>query len=132
MRTLGQVGLVLISCLTIGACDDSGLDGPCGSGGTCGFHDHRYDSTFYCPPGPLRPGGWHGYSWRDEDRCRQECAAAASWGCDASGCDAGCATDHGTGAWQPCTEAYGGTPSGSVCFLSGSGVNGETVPCACR
>ena len=132
MRQVGRALLVLAVLLPICRCQSSGLDGPCSSGGVCGYYDHEYASTFYCPPAPLRPGGWYGYTWREQDRCHQECNAASSWGCDASQCDVGCQTDVGTGQWLPCTEANGGTAGGSGCFLSGSGVNGETVPCACR
>ena len=105
--------------------------GGCGSG-RCGYLDHRYDSIFYCPPRDLIPGGWSGYSWRDPSQCLGECAAAANWGCDASGCDASCEIDAGSGSWLPCDAANGGTQTASGCFLSGSGVSGETVPCVCR
>lgn len=124
---------VVFSAGLLAACEESDFsDGlPC-HGGTCGYIDHRYDSTFYCPPAPFIPGGWYGYSWHSEDHCHQECATAASWGCNASGCDAGCETDHGSAAWVPCTTANGGAVTSAGCFLSSSGVNGETVPCVCR
>jgi hypothetical protein len=109
---------------------DSAVGQPC-PGRTCGIYDHKYFSTFYCPPNPPFPGGAMGYSWRDLDKCIQECSSAASWGCDVSGCASGCQTDHGTGQWIPCASA-GGVERESGCFLSGSGVNGETVPCVCR
>jgi len=130
-RVLSLLGLgaVLLIC----QCNDSGgVGGPCPSGGVCGFYDHKYTSTFYCPPAPLRPGGWFGYSWRDASHCHQECNAASSAGCDASQCDAGCDTDTGSGQWLPCTETNGGVQSNDGCFLSGFGMNGETVPCVCR
>jgi hypothetical protein len=114
------------------ACQNTGSsdDRPCG-GGTCGFIDHHYDSTFYCPPGPFRPGGWVGYTWRDQTHCHNECAAASDFGCDASGCDAQCNSDTGSGRWLPCDAASNGTSGPGGCFLSGSGVNGETVACVC-
>jgi hypothetical protein len=103
----------------------------CGSR-TCGFIDHHYDSTFYCPPAPFVPGGWYGYTWHSSAHCHDECEAAASWGCSTGSCDSSCDTDTGSGAWMACTPANGGAESSSGCFLSGSGVNGETVPCVCR
>lgn len=103
----------------------------CGSR-TCGFIDHHYDSTFYCPPAPFVPGGWYGYTWHSSAHCHDECEAAASWGCSTGSCDSSCDTDTGSGAWMACTPANGGAESTSGCFLSGSGVNGETVPCVCR
>ncbi len=67
------------------------------------------------------------------DDCLRQCDSAAAWGCDATDCSAGCATDHGTGAWMPCTSApTGGEVTQSGCFLQGSGLYGETVPCECR
>jgi len=124
---------LVISGLSL-ACDssDSTVGGPCSGGRVCGFFDHKYYSTFICPPNPPFPGGSFGYSWRLPSHCHQECAAASSWGCDASGCDAGCETDHGSGLWLPCTQANGGEERSDGCFLSGSGVNGETVACECR
>jgi hypothetical protein len=108
--------------------DDTVGAGPCA--GTCGIEDHKYFSEFYCPPRPLQPGGWVGYSWRDLDHCLQECDAAAGWGCDATGCAAGCSTDHGSGGWLSCAAASG-VENADGCFLSGSGVRGETVSCVC-
>lgn len=118
--------VAVLACHT-GVDDDT----PC-PGGTCGFLDQRYDSTFYCPPQPFVPGGWVGYSWRSNARCHDECATAAAWGCYASGCDAGCDVDHGTGQWLACDGTNGGQVSVRGCFLPGSGVNGETVSCVCH
>ena len=116
----------------LAACQTSDVtDGGCG-GRTCGFYDHHYSSTFYCPPAPLIPGGWYGYSWHTASRCHDECASAAGWGCDASGCDARCEIDTGSGQWLACTAENGGEETSGGCFLSGSGVRGETVPCVCR
>jgi hypothetical protein len=129
MRARALVALVLSGlCLTCQS-SNSTLGRPC-SVGLCGFSDHKYFSTFYCPPNPPFPGGFMGYSWRDPSRCRQECNSASSSGCDTSGCD--CNTDHGSGQWLPCTEANGGVERSDGCFLAGSGVNGETIPCECR
>ncbi|MGB8929966.1 MAG: hypothetical protein WCC48_01820 [Anaeromyxobacteraceae bacterium] len=126
---LAWAGLLTVA---ITACDtgagDSGASIPCG-GGTCGFTDHKYFSMYYCAVA----GGSIGLSWRLLDHCLRQCDSAAAWGCDATGCSAGCATDHGTGAWMPCTSApTGGQVTQSGCFLQGSGLNGETVPCECR
>jgi hypothetical protein len=132
MRKLVFVAVALAGTLFACHSTDSTLRGGCPSGRTCGYSDHHYDSTFYCPPRPLIPGGGYGFTWRDPDHCHQECVAASSSGCDASGCDASCATDSGTGEWLPCTEANGGTERSGGCFLAGSGVNGEQVPCECR
>lgn len=128
---LGWVGLLLAMAIAIAACDigdeESGTT-PCG-GGTCGFTDHKYFSIYSCAVA----GGSIGLSWRLLDHCLRQCDAAAAWGCDAAGCSAGCATDHGSGAWMPCTSApTGGEVTQSGCFLRGSGLNGETVPCDCR
>lgn len=130
---MGKAPLAALGIVALVACTTSDVtDGtPCG-GRTCGYIDHRYSSTFYCPPGPFMPAGWHGYTWRAEAHCHDECAAAASWGCDASACDAGCDVDTGSGQWLPCTAENGGEVTGSGCFLSGSGVRGETVSCVCR
>lgn len=132
MRKVGLALVGLTILLPTVRCHDSVVDGSCPSGGVCGYYDHRYASTFYCPPAPLRPGGWQGYVWRDQDHCRQECDAAASWGCNASECYSGCENDTGSGQWRPCDEANGGVISGGGCFLATSGVRGETVPCACQ
>jgi len=115
-------------------CDtsDSTDHGLCGARQTCGYIDQHFNSTFYCPPAPFVPGGWYGYTWHDMSNCHEECSTAASWGCNAGGCDAGCDVDVGTDAWLACDEANGGRETSSGCFLSESGVNGETVPCACR
>ncbi len=123
----GRVGLLAVA---IAACDmgDSGASGPCG-GGTCGFTDHEYFSMYFC----AIAGGNIGLSWRLLDDCLRQCDSATDWGCSAIGCSAGCATDHGTGAWMPCTSApSGGEVTQSGCFLQGSGLYGETVPCECR
>ena len=129
MRVPAVLAFVLLGLAL--ACQDDDPVGASGCPGTCGIEDHKYFSEFYCPPGPLRPGGWVGYSWRELDHCLQECEAAASWGCDAMACATGCSSDHGSGAWLPCTAA-GGMERDDGCFLSGSGVRGETVPCSCR
>lgn len=90
--------------------------------------DHEYFSTFRC-----QFGGAMGYSWRALSHCDQECNAAASFGCDANACASGCVADHGTGDWLACTPVNGATERpGGQCFLSGSGVRGETIPCVCR
>jgi hypothetical protein len=115
--------LLAVTCL---ACsEDDGLPaGVCPSGTVCGFEDHKYFSTYVC-------GGMSvGYSWRDQGHCVQQCAAAAGWSCDTSTCN--CSVDHGSGSWLPCNEANGGEESSGGCFLSGSGMNGETVACVCR
>jgi hypothetical protein len=112
--------------VAITACDtgDGGVSMPCG-GGTCGFTDHKYFSIYSC-------GGSIGLSWRLLDDCLRQCDAAVAFGCDATGCAAGCAADHGSGAWMPCTSApTGGVVTQSGCFLQGSGLHGETVPCEC-
>ena len=129
MRSTVIFGLIL----TLASCSWDTLDSTDACGGsTCGFIDHRYASTFYCPPGDLRPGGWHGYVWRDLSDCHAECASAAAWGCDATGCDTSCDHDTGSGAWLPCTPENGGQETSHGCYLAGSGVNGETVACVCR
>jgi hypothetical protein len=129
MRVPEALAFALVASVLACHDDDTVGGGPCA--GTCGIEDHKYFSEFYCPPGPLRPGGWVGYSWRDLDACLKECDAAAGWGCQTGDCAAGCTTDHGTGAWLSCTSA-GGVERDDGCFLSGSGVRGETVPCICR
>ena len=76
----GLLALVLSGlCLTCHS-SDSTLGRPCPGGQVCGFSDHKYFSTFYCPPRPLFPGGSMGYSWRDLSHCHQECNAASIWG----------------------------------------------------
>ena len=114
---LAWVGLVS-SCGS-----DSPPGGSCPAGQACGFIDHQYFSTFTCSVGRI------GYSWRDLVHCGQECKAAANFGCDASGCNC---SDHGTGAWLACTSANNATEKSDKCILSGSGINGETIPCVCR
>jgi hypothetical protein len=119
-------GAALVLLLGLGtACptSDSTDTRPCGSS-LCGFYDHKYFATFYCPMGM-------GYSYRDPNHCLQECASAVSFGCDAGSCASGCAEDHGTGQWLACTEANNGTVTSSGCFLAGSDVSGETVSCVC-
>jgi hypothetical protein len=103
METLVAAAIIL-AALAVG-CDtsESTNDGHCAGGGACGYHDHRCDSTFYCPPAPFVPGGWFGYTWHDNANGHEECEAATSWGCSPGGC-----------------------------FLDGSGVTGETVACVCR
>lgn len=124
----GWVGLLAGAIVACGTGDSEGASTPCG-GGTCGFTDHKYFSVYSC----AIAGGSIGLSWRLLDDCLQQCDSAATWGCDASGCSAGCATDHGTGTWMPCTSApTGGEVTTSGCFLQGSGLHGETVPCDCR
>lgn len=131
MRAVLAVAVLLIG-LGIG-CDTSDVSegGPC-RGGTCGYLDTHYNSTFYCPPRPLVPGGWYGYSWHSNANCHDECAAASNWGCDASNCDAVCDQPTGSGTWLPCNPANGGTVTAGGCSLASSGVHGETVPCVCR
>jgi hypothetical protein len=131
MKNLVAAATVL-AALAIG-CDTSETtsDRPCG-GGTCGYFDHHYNSTFYCPPAPFVPGGWYGYTWHDEADCHEECATASGWGCSTGGCDTGCDQDVGSGAWVPCDAANGGAVTTSGCYLDGSGVTGETVACVCR
>lgn len=127
------VATVLATLFAVG-CDtsDSSDHGLCGGARTCGYIDQHFDSTFYCPPAPFVPGGWYGYTWHEESHCHEECTSAASFGCSTGGCDEGCATDVGTDTWLVCNEANGGSETSGGCFLRGSGVNGETVPCACR
>lgn len=85
-----------------------------------------YFSTYAC-------GGLNiGYSWRGLDRCVRQCEVATTWGCSAASCAGGCAVDHGSGAWLPCTEENRGEETEAGCFLPTSGMNGETVPCDCR
>lgn len=131
MRMAALAATVLL--ITGIGCDSSETsDGaPCG-GSTCGYLDIHYDSTFYCPPAPLRPGGWYGFTWHDAQHCHEECNAAASSGCDASGCDEGCETTGGSGDWLPCSTANGGVVTPDGCWMEGSGWNGETVDCVCR
>lgn len=114
-------------------CDTSDVSGsgPCGAG-TCGYLDRHYNSTFYCPPQPLIPGGWYGYSWHSNAHCHEECSTASGWGCDAGNCDAGCDQPVGSGSWIPCNAANGGEVVATGCYLESSGVHGETVPCVCR
>ncbi|MBZ5638336.1 MAG: hypothetical protein LAO51_06205 [Acidobacteriia bacterium] len=124
MRTRVLVVLLLaVTCLTCQS-SDSGLSGGCSAGKVCGFYDHKYFATYYCGSMGI------GYSFRDPAACVQQCNAASSWGCDASGCN--CSVDHGTGAWLPCTAANNAEERSGSCFLSGSGMNGETVPCVCN
>ena len=132
MNHFGPASIVL-AALALG-CDTSEptSDRACSGGRVCGFIDHHYNSTFYCPPAPFMPGGWQGYTWRDKTHCHQECNSASSWGCDASGCDSSCENDTGPGTWNPCDAANGGTETSGGCFLEGSGVRGETVPCVCQ
>lgn len=122
------VAIALAGVILITGCGDaSTAAAACPSGQSCGFLDHKYFSTFVCSF-----GGGMGFSWRDLNHCGQECNSAAGFGCNATGCGAGCATDHGSGEWLPCTSANGGAERSDHCFLSGSGVNGETIPCVCR
>ena len=131
LRRVGLLAVAIAACLgppRVGDMGDSSGSDPCG-GGTCGFTDHKYFSVYYCPIA----GGSIGLSWRLPDDCLRQCDSAAASGCDASGCSEGCAVDHGTGAWTPCTSApTGGEVTQSGCFLRGSGLNGETIPCDCR
>ena len=124
MRT--RVLFALLFAATCLTCDagNPNLGGGCSSGRVCGFYDHKYFSTYYCG------GTGIGYSWRDQTHCGIQCGAASGWGCDASSCD--CSVDHGTGNWLPCTAANGGEVRSGECFLSGSGMNGETVVCVCQ
>jgi hypothetical protein len=123
-----RAGIWLLAFLALGCSGEPASDGGCPSGQACGFVDHKYFSTFRC-----QFGGAMGYSWRDLDHCGQECNAAASFGCDASACASGCVADHGTGDWLACTPVNGAIEqAGGQCFLSGSGVRGETIPCVCR
>ena len=128
MRSRLLALVVLATALTCLTCQtgDTGVGGGCPSGQVCGFVDHKFFSTYYC-------GGMGvGFSWREQSACLEQCNVAASWGCDASACSGNCAIDHGTGGWLPCTSANGGVENTGSCFLSGSGVNGETVPCVCN
>jgi hypothetical protein len=114
--------------VAVAGCDRAGSSGSGGCAGTCGFTDHKYFSEYYCGG----CGGWIGLSWRVMDHCLAACRSAAAWGCEAGGCEPGCAPDHGTGAWLPCDAASNGEVTESGCFLAGSGLNGETVACECR
>ena len=129
MRYGLAAGLVLSA---LAACQTSDVTGGGCGGRTCGYYDRHYDSEFYCPPAPFIPGGWHGYTWHSSSHCHDECDAAAAWGCSTASCDAGCDVDTGSGQWLPCTAENGGEETSSGCFLAGSGVSGETVPCVCR
>jgi hypothetical protein len=115
---------LVVTCLACNS-SDSTVGGACSSRKTCGYTDHHYNSVFHCQ-------AQVGYTWRDPQHCGQECTAASSWGCDASGCETGCATDTGPGTWLPCTEANDGVEQSGGCFLKSSGVNGELVSCECR
>ena len=124
VRILALLAFVLeAACLGCSE-GDVASDRNCPAGQVCGFHDHKYFSTYYCG------GTGVGYSWRDRAHCGQQCEVAAAWGCDITSCD--CSTDHGTATWLPCTEANGGQERPGGCFLPGSGTNGETVSCACN
>lgn len=124
--------LRILAVLTLAAAalacpsDDSVVGGRCPSGKTCGFYDHKYFSEYTC--GAMSVG----FSWRDLSDCVQQCGVAANWGCDAASCESLCAQDHGTGAWLPCNAANNAEERADGCFLPGSGLYGETVPCACN
>ncbi|GAO01877.1 hypothetical protein [Anaeromyxobacter sp. PSR-1] len=120
-------GAAALLALLLPACDDDEAVGGGCRGGTCGFVDHLYFSTYVC-------GGWGvGYSWRSLDHCVRQCEVAAAWGCAAGACAGECTVDHGTGAWLTCTpDNREARVVGSGCFLPTSGMDGETVPCDCR
>jgi len=85
MKSAATIPLALAAIIlaVVGfGCDtsDSTDDRACPGGQACGYMDHHYNSIFYCPPGFLVPGGWHGYTWRDQTNCHEECTSAANWG----------------------------------------------------